>query len=350
MKRWARRLGAILAIVLLVLTVVNASWLAPEPKGGPKLVAHRGVHQLYDHAGVGRDTCTATRIEQPSHPFLENTLPSMQEAVKSTAQMVEVDIAPTADGEIALFHDWSLDCRTDGTGPVREATLAELKALDAGFGYTADGGKTFPFRGTGLGMIPSLGEAAAALPNTPMIYNFKSKNPAEAELLARKLREAGRDPEAMGDGFYGHPAVVARARELFPDSWAFSADEAEACSKAYVLYGWTGILPAACKGGTLVVPLDRQFAFWGWPNRLIARMEAHGGRVLVVGPIGDPDAPRGLTLPEQFGEIPDSFNGYVWVEDIWNLGPALRPSRERRSVEQQLAGQAAVERRRAASN
>lgn len=350
MKRWARRLGAILAIVLLVLTVVNASWLAPEPKGGPKLVAHRGVHQLYDHAGVERDTCTATRIEPPAHPFLENTVASMVEAVKSTAQMVEVDIAPTADGEIALFHDWSLDCRTNGTGPVREATLAELKALDAGYGYTADGGSTFPFRGKGVGAIPTLAEAVRALPTTPMVYNFKSKNPAEAELLARKLREAGRDPATVGDAFYGHPAVGARARELFPDAWTFSAEEAEACSKAYVFYGWTGIMPQACKGGTLVVPLDRQFAFWGWPNRLIARMEAHGGRVLVVGPIGDPDAPRGLTLPEQFGEIPDSFNGYVWVEDIWNLGPALRPSRERRSVEQQLAGQAAVERRRAASN
>lgn len=223
MKPWVRRTGAGLAVAFLGLTLVNASWLAPDPKGGPKLIAHRGVYQLYDHAGVERDTCTATRIEPPSHPFLENTLPSMAEALQSTVQMVEVDIAPTADGEIALFHDWSLDCRTNGTGPVREATLAELKSLDAGYGYTADGGSTFPFRGKGVGAIPSLAEAARALPTTPMVYNFKSKNPAEAELLARKLSEAGRDPVAVGDAFYGHPAVVARARELFPDSWAFSA-------------------------------------------------------------------------------------------------------------------------------
>ena len=83
---------------------------------------------------------------------------------------------------------------------------------------------------------------------------------------------------------------------------------------------------------------------------IFARQSGAGGRVLVVGPIGEPDAHRGLTLPEQLGEIPDSFNGYIWVEDIWNLGPSLRPSRERRSVDDQLAGQAAVERRRAASN
>src|SRR5690606_27063423 len=108
MKRWGLRFAAAAALALLVLTVLNASWLAPDPKGAVKLVAHRGVYQLFDQRGLERDTCTATRIELPVHDYLENTVRSMQQARALTAQMVEVDIAPTADGRIAVFHDWTL--------------------------------------------------------------------------------------------------------------------------------------------------------------------------------------------------------------------------------------------------
>ncbi len=59
--------------------------------------------------------------------------------------MVEIDVAPTKDGKMVLFHDWTVDCRTNGKGETRDLTLAELKALDIGYGYTADGGKTYPF-------------------------------------------------------------------------------------------------------------------------------------------------------------------------------------------------------------
>jgi glycerophosphoryl diester phosphodiesterase len=54
----------------------------------------------------------------------------------------------------------------------------------------------------------------------------------------------------------------------------------------------------------------------------------------------------GLTLPEQLGEIPASFNGYVWVDDIWTVGPALRPNRDIRTEEQQAAAEAGLKRRR----
>ena len=56
-----------IAAILIVLTFINASWLASKPLGGVRLIAHRGVYQLYDHKGVDRDTCTASRMEQPVH-------------------------------------------------------------------------------------------------------------------------------------------------------------------------------------------------------------------------------------------------------------------------------------------
>ncbi|WP_284123799.1 glycerophosphodiester phosphodiesterase family protein [Parerythrobacter aestuarii] len=346
MKRWLLIAATLLAVAFLTLTVVNASWLAPVPVGNPKLIAHRGLYQLYDHEGVGRDTCTADRIEQPQHDYLENTTRSIRRAARLGASMVEVDIAPTKDGEIAVFHDWTVDCRTNGSGDVRELTMEQLKALDAGHGYTADGGKTYPFRGQAVGAIPALAEAIEAIERKKLIYNFKSGDAGEADLLVAKLRKAGRDPATSGDGFYGAPEPVARIRELVPEAWAFATAEARACSKDYVLTGWTGLLPDSCKGGTMIIPLNYQWAFWGWPNRLIARMEEHGGQVIVMGPYAD-NAATGLTLPEQLGEIPDSFNGWIWVEDGWNVIPARFPRLDDRQDPQLRAAQDTLERRRA---
>lgn len=349
MRTWLKRAGFAFALLFLVLTLVNASWLAPEPKGAPKLIAHRGLAQLYDQAGVGRDTCTADRIEAPFHRYLENTIAGVLRAQKLGAAMVEVDIAPTADGEMVVFHDWTLDCRTDGTGDVRDATLAELKTLDIGYGYTADGGKTYPFKGAEfVGAMPTIEELADALPRRGrLMINFKSGDADEADLVSAKLAAIGRDPAQAGDGFYGHPDPVARIRELHPDVWAWSPAEARECSQDYVIFGWSSYLPQSCRGATMIVPLNYQWAFWGWPNRLIARMEEHGGKVLVIGPTGE-DKPRGLTLPEQLGEIPDSFNGYVWVEDGFNIIPALIQRFDDRTQDEIDAGFAALAARRAA--
>lgn len=346
MKHWLRRAAFVIAALLLILTFVNASWLAPRPVGGVKLVAHRGVYQLYDHKGLGRDSCTADRIEQPVHDYLENGTRSMQAAARIGADMVEIDIAPTADGRIAVFHDWIVDCKTDGEGDTRSKTLADLQALDIGHDYTADGGKSFPLRGKRKDRMPSLEEALAALPNTPIIFNFKSKNPREADQLAAALKAARRDVVERRDAFYGHSGPVERMRTHFPRAWAWTKEDAKACTKDYALYGWTSIVPASCRNGILMVPLNYQWAFWGWPNRLIQRMESVGAKVVVIGPRGS-RAGDGLTLPEQLGDIPSSFNGYVWVDDIWTVGPAFRPARDFRSQAQIDAAEAGLRRREA---
>lgn len=349
MKVWAKRIALVLAIVVMVLSFVNASWLAERPRGYIKLIAHRGAHQLFDHTGVKPDTCTATRIEPPYHLFLENTLEGIDGADRNGAQMVEIDIATTKDGKLAVFHDLALDCRTNGKGEVRSATMAELKALDAGYGYTADGGKTFPLRGKGVGRIPELSEVLEAFPQMPLLFNFKSKDAAEADLLTAALKAAGRDPVAMGDGFHGavEAGPVARIRQLFPKAWVFSMDSVKACSSAYAMQGWLGLTPGECQGGTLMIPLNRQWTFAGWPNRLMARMEAVGARVVVTAPLDGPGG-TGLDLPEQLGEMPSTFTGYVWVDDIQAIGPALRPALNRRNQYREAEVVKALEARRKA--
>ena len=346
MKFWLGWIAFGLAVVLLVLTVINASWLADPPRGAIKLIAHRGVSQLYDHEGIGRDTCTADRIEPPVHDYLENSVRSMQAAARLDADMVEIDIAPTADGKIAVFHDWTVNCRTDGKGETRSLTLAQLKALDIGHGYTADKGKSFPFRGTRKDKLPSLEEALAALPNTSILFNFKSRDPREADQLAAALKAARRNVEERYDAFYGAKGPVERIRQHYLDAWAWSMEDAKACTKEYILYGWSTAVPESCRNGTLMVPVNLQWLMWAWPNRLQQRMKHVGARVIVIGPYGS-DTGAGLTLPEQLGRIPSSFTGYIWAEDIWTVGPALRPGRDFRTKAQEDAAEAGLKRRRA---
>ncbi len=324
MKTWLVRIATAVLLIILALTVYNASLWAPEPLGSPKLIAHRGIHQQIDRTGgIERDECAATRILPPEHDYFENSIAGIRSAFDAKAQMVEVDVAPTKDGEMVLFHDWTLDCRTNGTGDIRDATLAELKTLDIGHGYSADAGQTFPLRGKGVGLMPTLAEGLLARQGGALMFHFKSKDPAEADLLADILEREGRDPVDLGDGFYGHEAPVGRIRERFPDAWAWTKDEARACSEDYLKIGWTGIVPETCQGRTMIVPTNYQWLVWGWPDRTIARMKAAGTRIIMVGPVGDASAPQGLTEPRQLGEIPASFNGYVWVEKIEDIGPAL---------------------------
>jgi glycerophosphoryl diester phosphodiesterase len=207
-KIWGLRILTVLMFALVGLTFLNASWLAAPPKGSLSLVAHRGVYQNFDRVGLGRDDCTATRIRKPSHIYLENTIPSIRRAIVDGANMIEIDLSPSKDGTLMLFHDWTLDCRTNGTGQTRDKTVAELKALDIGYGYTADGGKTFPFRGKGVGMMPTLEEVLVQFPRTDFLINFKSKNAAEADMVADLLQKMGRNV----DGSYAFTGDAASRR------------------------------------------------------------------------------------------------------------------------------------------
>jgi glycerophosphoryl diester phosphodiesterase len=67
----------------------------------------------------------------------ENTAPALERSIADTVEWVEVDVRLTKDGEHVLFHDDQLSNKTDGTGRVRDRTLAELRALDAGTRFAA---------------------------------------------------------------------------------------------------------------------------------------------------------------------------------------------------------------------
>lgn len=126
---------------------------APRPvlAKTPMLVAHRGGRGL-----------------KP-----ENTLAAFLDAEALwKADMIELDVRATKDGHCVVVHDETVDRTTDGSGPVATRTLAELQELDAGYRFTPDGGKTFPFRGQGI-RIPTIEEVLAALPTMPITVEVK---------------------------------------------------------------------------------------------------------------------------------------------------------------------------------
>jgi glycerophosphoryl diester phosphodiesterase len=322
MKKWRLAL-VVLAAIAVPLTLINASWLAPRPAGRLIVVANRGIAVPFDREGLKDDDCTATRIRPPGdNPYIENTLPSLYKAARLGADAVAVQVHPTKDGQMVVFHDWTVDCRTNGHGAVRDLTLAELKKLDVGYGYTADGGRTYPFRGKGVGGMPTVEELLRELPGERIFFNFKSKDPGDADALVAAFRRAG---VAIDDkyGFTGDPAVVARMRKLAPGAWAFDPREAQKCLIPYLKTGWTGIVPESCRNTTVIVPLNYRWALWGWPYRFLDRMAKANSRVVIWGSYKNGGL-AALDRPEQYDQVPADFHGWLWVDDFYTMGPALR--------------------------
>src|SRR4029077_20617905 len=89
--------------------------------------------------------------------------------------MIELDVQLTRDGEVVVIHDWTLDRTTDGSGAVRDASLVEIRRLDAGAWFGPE------FRGE---RVPTLAEVLAA---TTVPVNVELKPVGDDGLEARAL-------------------------------------------------------------------------------------------------------------------------------------------------------------------
>lgn len=319
--------AAIMVAVAAGIYINNTSLLAPHQDGKPVLLAHRGIAQRFDERDLDNDTCTAARMLPPAHDYLENTLRSMRASFEAGADVVELDVHPTTDGEFAVFHDWTLDCRTDGNGVTRAQTMAKLKTLDIGYGYTADGGKTFPFRGKGVGLMPALSEVFAAFPDKKLLINVKSRDPDEGERLAGVLNAlpAERRRTIM---VYGGNEPIEVIRRLTPDVRTVSRGAIRSCLTRYIGYGWTGLVPAACRNAIVLVPINAAPWLWGWPDRLLARMNAVNSAVFALGPYSGGEFSTGIDTAEIFARLPQGYSGGIWTNEIEAIAKIAGSSRD----------------------
>lgn len=143
----------------------------------------------------------------------ENTLRAFRQAVAAGAPALELDLRATADGEVVVCHDETVDRTTDGSGSVADHTLAELARLDAahwfvpGYGAEADGPDgPYPLRGTGAEdlRIPTLRAVLAEFPGALLTMELKQGPPGAASLaagVADLLAEHGRRDDVIVSAF-----------------------------------------------------------------------------------------------------------------------------------------------------
>lgn len=323
-------IGALCALLVFLAGVIlfNASWFErPHGDASIRLISHRGVHQTFPKDGVGNDTCTADRIYPPTHDFIENTLPSMEAAFAAGADVVELDVHLTPDGQFAVMHDWTVDCRTDGHGVTEELDMGYLKTLDVGYGYTHDGGRTWPLRGKGVGMMPTLPEVLARFPGGSFLINFKSNRVEEGEALAQLVE---RHPEWRSAiwGSYGGAPPTETSIDLIEGLRGYTSGSMMKCALDYELTGWTGIVPRSCRDTIVLVPSNLTWAVWGWPHKFTRRMEQAGSSVILFGPFERGDVgTRGIDSLEELESVPADFAGYVWTNRIELIGPELHRQR-----------------------
>jgi glycerophosphoryl diester phosphodiesterase len=153
--------------------------------------------------------------------FPSNTLYAFRKSLKAGADMLELDIGVTKDGQVIVMHDTSVDRVTNGRGLVSEKTLKQIRKLDGAYWFhRADDAyrhdrakKAYTFRGIATGKrkppkgyrasdfrVPTLREVLKAFPRTPINIEIKGRTKQEAvaeyvknaEVLAALLKDTKR--------------------------------------------------------------------------------------------------------------------------------------------------------------
>ncbi len=181
----------------------------------------------------------------------ENTLFALQEAAKLGSDLSEIDIHMSRDGVLVAIHDETVDRTTNAKGLVREFTLAELKKLDAGYYWTNDEGRTFPFRGQGI-KIPSLNEIFSAFSKENIILEIKQNDPPIVAALGALIKRHNNAKQVLVSAFNSRTMKV--MRRLCPTiATAATQAEVECFSKLSKLFF---TLPFLLSATALEVPYE----------------------------------------------------------------------------------------------
>ncbi len=169
-------------------------------QSNPKVLAHRGDSACYP----------------------ENTLPAFLSAKELGVDVIETDVHLSSDGKVIIWHDDTLDRETNGTGMVEHYTMQELLTLDAGYNFTRDNGKSFPFRGKGVTMLP-FEEALTALPDMRFNVDLKTADTALADAFIDIVRAHHAQERVLCASF--HVSNLIYVRRVSPEIATSMASE-----------------------------------------------------------------------------------------------------------------------------
>lgn len=145
------------------------------------------------------------RFEAP-----ENTIPGFRYAIGLGLQSIEFDVQMTADGHLVIIHDHTVDRTTNGTGEVKDLTLAEIQALDARSIFPDWEERCY---------VPTLDETLETLRDVPhLICEIKNDTDERLDRIVPMtldaIHKAGIDDHATVTSF--NPYVVALVQKLAP--------------------------------------------------------------------------------------------------------------------------------------
>lgn len=264
-----------LTALFFAFTLLHASWLADAPKGGPKLVADKGVTPV-----LGSDGCVSAANAGYGAVAVGPDLAALQLAAGAEADAVHIPIE-TSDGKLVPVRQFESRCAAD---------LAQPR--------------------------PDVAATAYSLSRPELFWQFNGADTTKSLLAA--LPASDRRHILIGD-----EAAVAAAKAERPAMRAFTVATARKCAADY-RRSLLGSVPESCANGVILLTLDELgFTLWGWPNRFLERMAKAKTTIIIAQDVVDGKI-KGLTDVRQYGEIASGFNGYVWVDKIDELGPALR--------------------------
>jgi glycerophosphoryl diester phosphodiesterase len=93
---------------------------------------------------------------------------------------------------------------------------------------------------------------------------------------------------------------------------------------AYAAYGWSAVIPGACRNTVVFVPMNVAPWLWGWPNRFLNRMGEAGTATFVVGPYHGGDFLTGIDTKEQVSALPDGYSGGILTNELVMVAAALK--------------------------
>jgi len=195
-----RRFSMLLLIVFILLVIISGIVIFRTKPVASCCAAHKKTLIIAHRGGGGL--------------WPENTIYAFRRAVGLGVDILEMDVYGTKDGELVLMHDSTVERVTNGSGPVQDFTLAELKKLDAGYNWTDDGGQSFPFRGQGI-VIPTLEEVFKAFSDVRMSIEIKQVEPSITKTLCRLIRDYKKTGQVVVGSFYS--AAIEEFRRICPE-------------------------------------------------------------------------------------------------------------------------------------
>ena len=239
-----------------------------------EILAHRGVHVNWKKGTYNPKTgCEATHIYKPSHDYIENTIESIGAAFSLGATIVEIDIRRTKDNHLVVFHDDRLDCRTNGSGKIVDQELEYLKTLDIGYGYTYDDGKTYPFRGKGIGKLSTLEEVLLNFPEKKFLIDDKDGSIKTVEVLVEIIKDLPMEQQKLLY-YWGRSKTYAYIQNEIPSVKRLLVNRGEIKKwfKHYSITLGLGKFPDECKGLVFAIPPKYSKYILGWPYRFMKKL------------------------------------------------------------------------------